>query len=1816
MKKKLLITKIFLVALSLCAFITGLCTINSAKNPKGVWAGDNLAWDNASLLPTTSGSYVLQTDVVLSAVWEIEAQNSIVLDLNGKTVEFSSSSITKMVANEGNLTIKDSSVEQTGAINLTLSKSSSTVYAFSVQNGTLNLESGKINISRTAGTSTVYGIYSGVINMTGGEVNVNSSTATTVNAISSSGNISGGKVSVSAKTTANVCSNATTRITGGDFVGTTVSAKVLGGTFNFEPQLPNYYVSTLDGAGNYTVSVDNTVGYLVELDGTQYVELEQALMNLKQTSTIKLLKNYDLLTNKIIVPSGVNLTFDLNGKTLSCSGAKVIDVAGSLTIIDSVGEASIDHAYSGTSKTYTIEITSTEGQFTLNSGTINTNYNGTTNNLYVISVFSDKKGPITINGGVINTNHNHLTASYGYAYGARATNTTLIMTGGEINAFCAKQVYGIAFGGNNSQMTGGTIIATSSTGAPIGVSGEGTIFGGTIKAIAQDAEKNANVANSSSAVILDGNFEGNSVSARVLGGTFNFNPTSVNADVPTYTHCVVDNKNGTWSIALVPQEDLPENIDVDGKHFATFDLAKDAIVVGSRITLLENYIGNKTAISIPGGITLDLNGKTITLDKSVALNIAGGTVENPTLITDTSATSHDNAGVIKALVKVGDGYTNIEKVNVDTTEIEKFSSINISGTSSSKAIVSVKGIKLNTAPNESNTSYGDFYFNLADLTVDNLNSDFPLVVNSAYKFNSTSYYHTVFYGKSDTNLVINGGYFTTTEENANHDVRLVHNNNLSAVSHIKGGEFTFNNGSANVKTLYATYCYTANDSDVSGGKFFVPESAQFTGAKSGRPIITGGIYNVEPSAEAIKEGYAVIANPDASTSDVYPYYVKLEPQVKVGDKEYDGIQLAINAMNDGAESGREITLLRDVSLGAALVVKIDGITINKGDYSLKFTESGVALTIYDGVETINGIDEEIASLEAYRALKGGKNYYRYFSDAAESAGNITLLKDITLADGVSFNYYTNTPCVINLGKYTITSQLSASTTALFLVRGSTTTQGNLTINAEEGGGIDVNNTYVFHVGAGNKGNLIINGGSFIGRLTCVNMQNGTLTVNDGAFKINTITNPESPYYNNYGYTINCIDENRQLCDVVINGGKFYKFNPADNASEGAGTNYVSNLVYCVYYEQDTEYYVAKTEHVDQEQDGACDNCGLEQIIIETFNGYDGVFDNFTHQVGVVATHSLSQTYGINYAIYRCVESEWVILQDYSNLFTVKNVIDSGSYKIVASIKCGYLYTSVEQEFTVDITPLNVEDATITLGENLIYNEQEQTQVVNSVVINGIQLIADTDYYITNNTAINVASSNYVLGVHGMGNYSGIAYKNWNISKANANIEVDTTPIQKTYGEVWNLPVATTNFGVVVCDTLVNEVVNAGTYIITYSVEGNSNYNGDSKTVHVVINKIKVEKPVADTTVFNYTGEEQTYVVAQDSRYTVSDCNMTNAGSKDITISLIDTANYEWTDETIANVVYTFTISKANANIEVDTAPIQKTYGEVWNLPIATTNFGVVVCDTLVNEVVNAGEYVVKYEVLGTDNYFGDVKTISITINKATYDMSEILFEDKVYIQDGLEHSVQISGNLPSGVSVAYLNNNKTEAGVYNVIATFIYDTLNYNEIQPMTATLVINKSQITANDGNNEGGEQQTPSVIVLAQNGFNPNVEVVFTKVDPKDVDAGDVIKDGEEIFAVYDVSLIKDGASIQPDGTITIKLLIPEELQERDYKIIHNHNGEFSQVEYEVVDGYAVFNVDKLSEFMFVYTPVVFPWYVLAFWGLCFICMTIALIAVNKKN
>lgn len=125
-------------------------------------------------------------------------------------------------------------------------------------------------------------------------------------------------------------------------------------------------------------------------------------------------------------------------------------------------------------------------------------------------------------------------------------------------------------------------------------------------------------------------------------------------------------------------------------------------------------------------------------------------------------------------------------------------------------------------------------------------------------------------------------------------------------------------------------------------------------------------------------------------------------------------------------------------------------------------------------------------------------------------------------------------------------------------------------------------------------------------------------------------------------------------------------------------------------------------------------------------------------------------------------------------------------------------------------------------------------------------------------------------------------------------------------------------------------------------------------------------------------------------------------------------------------------------------------------------------------------------ITGINNYEGTVE-FYFRIEKATYDMTNVKFENITSIYDGKKHSIIATG-LPKGVSVVYQNNDKTNAGTYKVTAIFTGDSTNYNTIKNMTATLKINPKNISNSivssvKNQKYTGKEIKPSVTVKDEN-------------------------------------------------------------------------------------------------------------------------------------
>ena len=356
-----------------------------------------------------------------------------------------------------------------------------------------------------------------------------------------------------------------------------------------------------DGEGTQTNDV-------AQIGETKYATLQEAVIAAND-NTVKLLEN---VTEDINIPTGINVTLDLNGhKITNVSGHTItVEKGGKLNISDSVGTGVVDNTSHGKGAIVN------SGEVTLNGGTFKRSaengtyspYGNGGNSWYTIANY----GTMEINTGVTVEN------AGGYS--------SMIRNGGEATADCNLTIRGGNFTGgintvkndlfgvltinggnfsntaqyvimnwNKAEITAGTfqaldtasaVLFTSAFGSNANYVGELTISGGEFKHASDTQE-----------MIVDHYDASNSGTAAVTGGKFD-------ADISAYVPDGYILNNGTV-------EKLGETnavAKVGGTYYKTLADAVAAAQDGDTITLLKDAELTST-LNLAKNITIDGQGK-------------------------------------------------------------------------------------------------------------------------------------------------------------------------------------------------------------------------------------------------------------------------------------------------------------------------------------------------------------------------------------------------------------------------------------------------------------------------------------------------------------------------------------------------------------------------------------------------------------------------------------------------------------------------------------------------------------------------------------------------------------------------------------------------------------------------------------------------------------------------------------------------------------------------------------------------------------------------------------------------------------------------------------------------------------------------------------------------------------------------------------------------------------------------------------------------------------------------------------------------------
>lgn len=169
-----------------------------------------------------------------------------------------------------------------------------------------------------------------------------------------------------------------------------------------------------------------------------------------------------------------------------------------------------------------------------------------------------------------------------------------------------------------------------------------------------------------------------------------------------------------------------------------------------------------------------------------------------------------------------------------------------------------------------------------------------------------------------------------------------------------------------------------------------------------------------------------------------------------------------------------------------------------------------------------------------------------------TGGEALLTEDLVLDKTVAVE--TGKEVVLDLNGKTISNTTDIWNTAandwsLLSVRG-----GSLTIKGA--GTLQAKENDCFAVDVMDGGKVVIEDGTYVGNVHAVYVFEGSVEIKGGKYSIQQPSELPSPY----GYVLNCYDANCKngTAKIMVSGGEFEIFNPADCAAEGAHTNFLAD----------------------------------------------------------------------------------------------------------------------------------------------------------------------------------------------------------------------------------------------------------------------------------------------------------------------------------------------------------------------------------------------------------------------------------------------------------------------------------------------------------------------------------------------------------------------------------------------------------------------------------------------------------------------------------
>ncbi len=365
----------------------------------------------------------------------------------------------------------------------------------------------------------------------------------------------------------------------------------------------------------------------------------------------------------------------------------------------------------------------------------------------------------------------------------------------------------------------------------------------------------------------------------------------------------------------------------------------------------------------------------------------------------------------------------------------------------------------------------------------------------------------------------------------------------------------------------------------------------------------------------------------------------------------------------------------------------------------------------------------------------------------------------------------------------------------------------------------------------------------------------------------------------------------------------------------------------------------------------------------------------------------------------------------------------------------------------DITGITFGDATHT------FDGGEKTLLISGTLPEGVSAVY------TNNTATDAGEYNATVTLSGEGYKTLTLNATLKINKA--DIEgISISDLTATYDGTEKKIDAPANLpaGVEV-SVEGNTATNAGQYTATFTFTG-KNYNTKVVTAIILINKAEITGITLPSATYIYDSEAKSLAISGDL-------------PQGVNVEYIGNGVSEIGNHPVSAIISgdNYNTLELNSYIVIEAAPVPEdqdivgvtfngatfTYdGSEKNLAISGDLPAGVNVEYNGNGKVNAGKYTVS-AVLSGEGYKTLVLEAELVINKAQI-IGVNLGNAEFTYQPNVQHSIQITGDLPDGVTVEYTGNGVINAGTHTVTATI--SGTNY-ETKVLVAEITVKKATIT-----------------------------------------------------------------------------------------------------------------------------------------------------------